>query len=79
VNNELERTWKDAVLAYFKIRFQLLPGANEENYENFSENSRSSDRESNSGPPEYETGLIITRPQSSVRRRVKKSREEGEE
>jgi hypothetical protein len=34
VNNELERTWMEAVMAYFKVLSRYLPGGTEENYKN---------------------------------------------
>jgi hypothetical protein len=33
VSNELERMWKEAVLAEFKAIFRYLPGGTEENHE----------------------------------------------
>jgi hypothetical protein len=33
MNNELESTWKEAVLAYFKVLCQYLPGESKENHE----------------------------------------------
>jgi hypothetical protein len=33
MNNELERVWKEVVVAKFKILFQHLPGGTEENHE----------------------------------------------
>ena len=35
VDNELERMWKEDVIAYREILFQHLPGETEENHENF--------------------------------------------
>jgi hypothetical protein len=32
VNNELERMWKEAVMAKFKVLSQHLPGRTEENH-----------------------------------------------
>jgi hypothetical protein len=33
VSNELERMWKEAVVAYFKVLSLHFPGGNEENLE----------------------------------------------
>jgi hypothetical protein len=33
VDEELERTWKDAVMAYFKILSKHLPGGTDDKYE----------------------------------------------
>jgi hypothetical protein len=33
MNNELERIWKEAVVAYFNVLSRHLPGEAEENYE----------------------------------------------
>jgi hypothetical protein len=33
VNNELRRTWKEVVVAYFKVLSWNLPGGTEENHE----------------------------------------------
>jgi hypothetical protein len=43
-----------------------LTGGTEKNHENFSKDSRSLGGNLNSEPPEYETGLLTTRPQSSI-------------
>jgi hypothetical protein len=32
INNKLERTWKEAVIAQFKVLTQHLPGETEENH-----------------------------------------------
>jgi hypothetical protein len=34
VDNEIERMWKEAVVACFKVISQYLPGGTEENHEN---------------------------------------------
>jgi hypothetical protein len=33
VNNDLGRTWKQAIVDYFKVLFQILPGGTGENHE----------------------------------------------
>jgi hypothetical protein len=34
MNNELRRTWKEAIMACFQILSQLFPGETEENHDN---------------------------------------------
>jgi hypothetical protein len=34
MNDEIERIWKEAVLAYFKVSSWHVPGGTEENYKN---------------------------------------------
>jgi hypothetical protein len=51
-SNHLERVWKEAVVTYFKVLPQDLPGATEENLK------RLPNRHTNSGPSELETGLL---------------------
>jgi hypothetical protein len=58
--NELERIWKEAVVAYIQLLPRHLPGGTGENHENLSNNSRSPVRDFNPGPPEYETGVLST-------------------
>jgi hypothetical protein len=36
VNDELERMWKEVVVAQFKVLSRLIPGRTDENYENLS-------------------------------------------
>jgi hypothetical protein len=36
MNNELERMWKEAVMTYFKVLSQKMPGGTEGNHENLS-------------------------------------------
>jgi hypothetical protein len=52
VNDELERTWKEAVVAQFKALSRNSHGGNEENHD-----SRSPGRNLNPGHPEYEAGV----------------------
>lgn len=40
MNNELERMWKEEVLACFNVRFRHLLKGTEESHESFSEDSR---------------------------------------
>jgi hypothetical protein len=65
-NGELKRICKEAVAAYFKALSRHLPGGTEENNENHSRDSWSPGRDINPEPPEYETGMITTRPRRSV-------------
>jgi hypothetical protein len=66
VNTELERICKVAVVAYLKVLSRHLPGRTEENHENLSQVSRSPVRDLNPGTPEYEAGVLSTRPRLSV-------------
>jgi hypothetical protein len=59
VNNELERMWKEAVVAQFKVLSRHLPRT-KENYE-IPQDSRCLGRYLNPGPPEYEAGVLTTR------------------
>jgi hypothetical protein len=43
-----------------------LSGETEENHETLSQDSRSTRRDLNRGPPEYEVGVLTTRPRSSL-------------
>jgi hypothetical protein len=60
-DNELERMWKEAVVAFLKVLSRHLPGGTEENDENLSQNCRSPGRDLSPGPPEYEAGVLTTR------------------
>jgi hypothetical protein len=40
MNNILESTWKETVVAYFKVLFQNLPGGTEKIHGNFNQDSR---------------------------------------
>jgi hypothetical protein len=42
MNNELQRIWKEAVVAQFKVLPRHLPAGTEENHEKLSQCSRSS-------------------------------------
>jgi hypothetical protein len=56
VNDELERMWKDAIVAELKVLH--FPGGTEENYHYLNQDSRSLDRDLNPGPSEFETGYV---------------------
>jgi hypothetical protein len=62
VNDELERMWKEAPVAKFKMLSQHLLGGTEENHENLNQDSQSPGRDLNPGPPEYEAEMLTTRP-----------------
>jgi hypothetical protein len=62
VNNELERMWKEAVMASFKVLSKHLPGGPEEKHEHLSQDSPSLGQELNLGPPKYKGGGISTQP-----------------
>jgi hypothetical protein len=61
MDNALERTWKEAVVAYFKVLSRHLPGGTEKTHKNHSQDSLSPGRNLNSEPPEYEAGVLSTR------------------
>jgi hypothetical protein len=53
--------WKEAaVVASFNVLSRYMPGQNEENTKNLSQDSRSSGRDLNPGPPKYEAGVLTT-------------------
>jgi hypothetical protein len=57
---------KEAVVAWFKVLSRHLPGRTEENHKNLSQDSWFPGRDLNPGPPEYETGVLTTRPRLLV-------------
>jgi hypothetical protein len=54
MNNELERIWKEAVMTWFKVISQHLPGGTEEATNNLSRGRWFPVRDLNPRPPEYE-------------------------
>jgi hypothetical protein len=66
VNNELERTWKEAVVALFKVLFRHWAWGTEESIENFSQDSRCPDRDSKRASPEYGLEALLREPTCSV-------------
>jgi hypothetical protein len=77
VNDKLERMWKVAVVAYFKQLSQYFPRETEEKHKK-SQSSRSPCRDLNPGLPEYEAGVLTTRPRRSVPElRNKQTNQEG--
>jgi hypothetical protein len=63
VNDKLETMRKEVIVAYVKVLCRHLRIETEENHENLSQDSRSPDRDL---LPQYEAGVLTTRPQSSV-------------
>jgi hypothetical protein len=61
VNYELERIWKEAVVAYFKVLSGYFPGGTEETTKSLSQDSRSAYRDLILEPPEYEARVLTTR------------------
>jgi hypothetical protein len=57
MNNELEKIWNDGAVAIFKVLSPQLSVGTEETHENPQDS-----RDFNPGPPDYEAGLLITRP-----------------
>jgi hypothetical protein len=62
VNDEVERTWKETIMASFKVLSQHFSGGIEENQDIFNQRRRSLGQDSNQGSPKYETGILATRP-----------------
>jgi hypothetical protein len=60
---KLERIWKKAVVALFKVLFQHLPGGTEDN---LSQDIRSPGRNFKPRSPEYEAVVLTTEPRCSV-------------
>jgi hypothetical protein len=72
VNDELERIWKEAAVAYLILRY--YPGICLERLrqtiKNLSEDSLTPGRDLNPDPPEYEARVLTTWPQRSVKMAV---------
>jgi hypothetical protein len=51
----------------FKALYQHLLGGSEENHENLGQYRRSSGRDQNPGPPDYEAGTLTTTQRPSVK------------
>jgi hypothetical protein len=64
VSNELDQTWKEEVVVYFKALSQYFPVGTEENREE-TRDSRSPDRDLNQRLAEYETAVLVTVPRPS--------------
>jgi hypothetical protein len=65
-DNQLERMWKEAVMAQFKVLSWHLPGGIEENYKNLTQYSLSLGQDLNAGTAEYESEVLATQLQHSV-------------
>jgi hypothetical protein len=66
VNDELEMTWSEAVVAYFKVLFQHLPGGTEENNEKVNQDKWSLGQYLNPGCREYKAGVLPTQPRGLI-------------
>jgi hypothetical protein len=66
VNGEFEKIWKEAVVAYLGVLSRIRPESLSKATNNLSQGSWSSGRDLNQGPPEYEAGLLTTRPLRSM-------------
>jgi hypothetical protein len=60
-----KRSWPN-----LKLLSQTLPGGTEENHENLSQDCWPPCRDLNPGPPEYEVGVLITRPRRILLKRI---------
>jgi hypothetical protein len=60
VNDELEKMWKEAVVAFKLLSRHLSEGTDE--YHETPQDSRPPGRDLNPGPPEYEAGVLTTLP-----------------
>jgi hypothetical protein len=56
MNHELERIWKEAVVAKLKVLTRYLHGVTDKAHKNVGHDSLSPGRNLNPGPPEYESG-----------------------
>jgi hypothetical protein len=65
VNNKLESILKEAVVVYFMVLPRHSSAGSEKNHENFSQYSRSADRDMNPGPPKYEAVVLTIRSRRS--------------
>jgi hypothetical protein len=66
VSNELERMWKEAVMASFKVLSRHFPGGTAETTKNLSQDSWSLGRDLNLGPTEHEAEELTTKLRCSV-------------
>jgi hypothetical protein len=62
MNNELERIWKESVVASFKVLSRRLPGGSEENHEKIYAGWPVCEPRFEPVPPKYEAGMLTTRP-----------------
>jgi hypothetical protein len=68
VYSELEKMWKEVVMAKFKVLSWHIPGGTEEIHKNLSQDSQCPSRNLNPVPPENKAGVLSTRPHCSVTR-----------
>jgi hypothetical protein len=66
MNKKLERIWKEAVVAWFKVLSLNSPEELRNTMKNVSQNRRYMGRDLKFGPPEYETGALTNRPRSTM-------------
>jgi hypothetical protein len=66
MNDELERIWKEAVMAYFNVLSRHLSEGTEANHEKICPDVRTRGRDLKLEPPEYEAEVLNTLPQRSV-------------
>jgi hypothetical protein len=62
MNDELERMWKEAVVAYSKLPSWHFLGETGENEENHNQDSRCPARDSNQAPSEYKSDALPPHP-----------------
>jgi hypothetical protein len=60
VNNELDRVWKEAVMALFEVLSWHLPEGLRKTTKDLGQNSWSPGRDLNPGPPEYKGGVFTS-------------------
>lgn len=66
VNDKLETLCKEAAVVYFMLLCQHISGGRRKTTKAFCQYIRSPDRNSNTGPLEYEAGYFATAPRSLV-------------
>jgi hypothetical protein len=59
-------TWKEQIMASFKVLSLYSQGRTEENHENLSQGIQTPRRDLNTGHPGYETEVLITGPRRSL-------------
>jgi hypothetical protein len=59
-NNELERMWKEVIMAQFEILSWHLHGGTERNRENYCQDSQFLGQDLNLEPPVYRAGVLPT-------------------
>jgi hypothetical protein len=66
MTNKLKRMWKKAVVTWFKVQSWNLFRGTEQDHENLSKYSQFQGLDLNTVSPEYEAGMLTTRPWYSV-------------